>query len=528
MASKLIKGSVIIFVGNIIFRVGGYIYRFLMASLLGPAAYGILGLTTPFQGIFQILAAGGLPPAIAKYASEYTALEQPYLARQTVYTALKIMVILGFVVGFIMVFIAAPWIALEFYNKPMALLPLQAVGLITPFSVIVGAFRGAYQAVYKMEYILYTRAIEQIVMILAATALVLIGLSTFGAVLGTVLGFVTSAIAAAYIFKRYMGKYLPPKSPDFEFSLKQELGLAKKLVFFSIPVSITALAEMGIYSACTLIMGVFLTSTVIGYFTAADPIARLPLIVSSSLATTILPAASEAFATKDKKLLSKYVRDTYKYGMFFVIPMCIGIAVFAREILSVVYFTNLEYITGGTALAILVIGMTFYSIYTMSSSIVQGIGNPRIPMYILIGGTLLTIIIGWYLIPFYGIEGGALATTLASFIMMIPMVYFTTKLTEVKLPYKFLGKVLIASLVMAIPSFLLPETPIGLFVGIILGIVIFILMILLLKTLSLDDINQFRGFADKLGPLSNFTHKFLDFSEKYANESDDDLSYDDL
>ena len=65
-------------------------------------------------------------------------------------------------------------------------------------------------------------------------------------------------------------------------------------------------------------------------------------------------------------------------------------------------------------------------------------------------------------------------------------------------------------------------------IGIILGIVIFIVMILLLRTLSLDDINQFRGFADKLGPLSNFTHKFLDFTEKYADESGDDLSYDEL
>ena len=61
-SSKVAKGSAIILIGNVIFRVGGYLYRFLMASLLGPAAYGILGLTTPFQGIFQVLSAAGLPP----------------------------------------------------------------------------------------------------------------------------------------------------------------------------------------------------------------------------------------------------------------------------------------------------------------------------------------------------------------------------------------------------------------------------------------------------------------------------------
>ena len=107
-SSKVAKGSAIILIGNVIFRVGGYLYRFLMASLLGPAAYGILGLTTPFQGIFQVLSAAGLPPAIAKYVSEYNALDEEDLARQTVFTALKIMVFLGFFFGLVMVFVAAP------------------------------------------------------------------------------------------------------------------------------------------------------------------------------------------------------------------------------------------------------------------------------------------------------------------------------------------------------------------------------------------------------------------------------------
>ena len=52
MSSKLLKNSVMILMGNIIFRFGGYIYKFLMASLLGSSAYGLFTLTTPFQGIF--------------------------------------------------------------------------------------------------------------------------------------------------------------------------------------------------------------------------------------------------------------------------------------------------------------------------------------------------------------------------------------------------------------------------------------------------------------------------------------------
>ena len=204
MADKLVRGSLIILIGNIIFRLGGYVYRFLMAILLGPTAYGILGITLPFQGIFQTLSAGGLPPAIAKYVAEYEAVGEHDMARHTIYTALKIMVFLGLFFGVLMIFVVAPWLANNYLHKPLALIPLQIVGLITPFSVIVGAFRGAFQGVYKMEYIIYTRAIEQLGMILFATAFVLIGFSTIGALWGTVLGFALASLSAVYIFKLHI------------------------------------------------------------------------------------------------------------------------------------------------------------------------------------------------------------------------------------------------------------------------------------------------------------------------------------
>jgi stage V sporulation protein B len=513
--SKIARGSFLILIGNAIFRVGGYIYRVLMASLLGPTAYGILGLTLPFQGIFQVLAAGGLPPAIAKYVSQYKALDEDDLARQTIYTSLKIMVFLGIFFGLVMVFFVAPFLANDFWHKPEALLPLQAVSLITPFSVIVGAFRGAFQGVYKMEYILYTRAFEQLFMISFASAFIIIGLSAFGAVLGTSVGFMASALVSVILFKKYMWKYIPQPSENFKFPIKKEIALAKELIIFSVPVTITALAEMAIYSACTIIMGIFLISTLVGYFTAADPIARLPLIISISIATTILPAASEAFSTKNQELLSKYVSQSYKYGMILVIPICIGIAMFAKPILATVYFTNLDFTNGAMALSILVIGMTFYSLFAISASIIQGIGNPRIPMYVLLGGTAITIVLSWFMIPVYGIEGGALATTIASFVMMIPILILTFRMTKVTPPFAFFGKLILASLVMGASILFLPQNLLGLVVGIIMCPIIYLGGLILAKAFDSDDISAVRRFSHKLGPLSSSINKVLNVIERF-------------
>ncbi len=514
MGNKLVRGSLIIFIGNIIFRIGGYLYRFLMATLLGPTAYGVLGITLPFQGIFQTLAAGGLPPAIAKYVAEYEAVNEHDMARHTIYTALKIMVFLGIFLGILMIFVVSPWLAYDYLGKPLALIPLQIVGLITPFSVIVGAFRGAFQGVYKMEYIVYTRAIEQLGMILCATAFVLIGFSTVGALWGTVIGYSLAAVAAIYIFKVYMPKYIPKPSEDFVFTRRDELDLAFTLVKFSIPVIITAIAEMLIYNICTIAMGKFLTFEDVGFFAAADPISRLPLMISISVATTILPASSEAFKVHDIPALQKYVGESYKISLLFVVPMCIGLALFATPTLRLLYFKDPAYVAGASALAILAIGMTFYSIFSISTSIIQGIGNPRIPMYILIVGSIITGIFSWMLVPDMGIAGGALATTIACFVMMVPCVYFVFKLTKTKAPTLPVVKIIVASAIMGIAGLFIPKTTLFLFPGIFVCMIVYFFALILVKFFTKDDIETLREYSSKLGPLSKIVNKLLNFVEK--------------
>ena len=517
MANKIVRGSLIIFLGNVVFRVGGYVYRFLMATLLGPTAFGILGTTLPFQGIFQTLAAGGLPPAIAKYVAEYEAVNEHDMARHTIYAALKIMVFLGLFLGFLMIFFVAPWLAYGYLGKPEAMVPLQIVGLITPFSVIVGAFRGAFQGVYKMEYIVYTRAIEQLGMILFATAFVLIGLSTVGALWGTVIGYSLAAVSSVYIFKVHMPKYLPQPSEDFVFSRRDELGLMYTLVKFSIPVIITAIAEMLIYNVCTMVMG--RTFDDVGFFAAADPISRLPLMISISVATTILPASSEAFKVHDTDALQRYVGESYKISLLFVVPMCVGLALFSAPTLLLLYFKDPSYVAGASALGILAFGMTFYSIFSISTSIIQGIDNPRIPMYILIVGSVITGLLSWILVPAMGIAGGALATTVACFLMMIPCVYFVFKLTKTSPPTKSIVKILLATAVMAVVGFFIPKTTLFLFPGIVLCMIVYFFALVFLKFFTEEDIETLRKTSSKLGPLSKIFNRLLDFVEKIESRN---------
>lgn len=511
MSDKLMKNSFILVIGNLLFRVGGYINRLLMSRLLGPEGYGLYGLTLPFQGIFQILSAGGLPPAIAKYVAEYNAQDKKAIIREIMNIATKYMILMALILSIILLF-SSDFIANSIFHKPLVVWPLRAVCLITPFSVVVGAMRGAYQGVYRNEYTVYNRMAEQVATIVFACLFVICGLYAMGAVLGSAAGFIVSAITAVYLYKKHIS---PMFNSDESLNLTkhEELKLLYMLIRFAIPVTITALSEMAIYDIGTLIIGVYMFSTDVGFYNSADPIARIPLVISLSISTVLLPATAEAYTLGDQELLESYVSDCLRYCIITVLPLCIIISIFSAPTLSLLFGSL--YLPATGVLSILVIGMSFYSIYMVCSSILQGTGNPRIPMYILILGTILNIVLNVVMVQSMGINGAALATTITTAILMIVIIYIVKLKTKVCMPYKNILLILICNLVLLFVCLIIPKTMLGLIVGAIVGFIIYCIALLVFRVLSLQDIKFFTNYVNKIPGMNKFTDKIINFIEKH-------------
>ena len=510
MSDKVLRNSFILVMGNLLFRVGGYINRLLMSRMLGPEGYGLYGLTLPFQGIFQILSAGGLPPAISKYVAEYNAKDEKALTRQVIYTATKFMVLMAILLSIILLF-SSDFIANEIFHKPLVVWPLRAVSLITPFSVIVGAMRGAFQGVYKNEYTVYNRMAEQLATIVFAVVFVYCGLYAMGAVLGGAFGFIVSAITAVFLYKKYISPMF--ESPDsLDLSFTEELKLLWMLICFAVPVAITALSEMAIYDVGTLVIGVLMLSSDVGFYNAADPISRIPLVISLSISTVLLPATAEAYALKNQKLLEEYVVDCLRYCILTVIPMCVVISMFSMPIIQLLF--GKVYTPGSGALSILVVGMSFYSIYMISSSILQGTGNPRLPMYILLAGTAVNIALNAVFVEIMGIIGAAIATTITTCILMIVIMLVVIRTTGISVPWKNILLVLVCNLILMAVCCVIPKTLIGLVIGIVIGSFIYIVALIRLKVLTKRDIGFFAQYMNRIPVLRKYVPKLVEYIEK--------------
>ncbi len=518
MSSKIARGSIVILMGSFLFRIGGYIYRFALANLLGPAGYGILGLTLPFQGILIMIAGAGLPPAIAKHVSEYYAKNDTEMVKAVISVSTKLMIALGLVFSIVIFFLAEP-LALGVFHKPEAIIPFKLIALITPFSVIVGALRGTFQGFYQMKNILITRAFELLFMIIFAVSLVLAGLYVAGAVIGTAIGFMAALVVAVYLFQRDVRNklYIPRKTlsrAPKELKFAEQINIAKMLVIFSVPVVITGLAELLLYDMGTLVIGAYMASDFVGYYNAASPVARLPLIISMAVATSVLPATAEAMSLNNIELLETYVLQSYRYVSLFVVPLSVGTIIFAKPIITLLF--GAAYLPGSTALQILAAGMLFFTIYTVSSSIAQGLGQPRLPMYFLIIGTVIDLILSILLVPPFGIVGAAIATTITALFIMTTLVWKTLQIARIRLPYGDFLKILISAVFMGLIFVPFPDTKPYFFLALIISPFIYFGILAVIGGLKLEDVRIMYKLGNKLGPFSGIYNKLVGLLERFA------------
>jgi len=369
-----------------------------------------------------------------------------------------------------------------------------------------------------MTDIMITRAVEQIFMISLAVLFIIAGFYVLGAVIGSVIGFAIAAVSAVIIFKmKFWNDLKDVKKPETPVN---EYKLTKTLLLFSTPIIITGLAELTLFQTVNFIVPPILGFSLVGYYNIASPIARLPLVISSSVAVVLLPAASEAFALNGSNLVKKYVSLAYRYLLMVLLPLCALVIMFGDPIMHLLFPSKpMAYSFAGSSLTILVVGMAFFSVYGISASVLQGAGKPYPAMFYLVIGTVTNLILTVLLVPILGLNGAAIATMIASFIIMVLTTKKTLQVTGTKLPYLNLGKITVSAFAAGLCMILMPKTILGFFVSIIILPLIYLVMLAVTKTLVIRDISMINKVGNRAGPFRKPVLKFTTLLRKFVIET---------
>ena len=181
-----------------------------------------------------------------------------------------------------------------------------------------------------------------------------------------------------------------------------------------------------------------------------------------------------------------------------MVPICLFIMIFSKEVLLVMFFTKPFYSKGANVLTILTLGMFFYSIFAITSSMIQGAGKPKSSMYLLIGGFIQILLLSFIFIPYFGVNGGAISTTLTTATMTLISLIYLNKHISLKFNMIHYLKILFAGIIIAIFLLILPKNLIGFYIGLLFLFPIYLITLMIIKGFTADDLNILMKIENKL------------------------------
>jgi len=181
----------------------------------------------------------------------------------------------------------------------------------------------------------------------------------------------------------------------------------------------------------------------------------------------------------------------------------------SNKIILIAY--GFEYYSAWQSLSILILGIGFLTLFFIFTTIINAIGTPNKSMYLVILGLLISIILNYLLIPIYGLNGAAIATTITGLIILFISGIMINNKFGLGLKAKFILNIIlplfISCLIIPIFSFIssnefmiIPES--FLFFGFY-----FLLLTFVFKEITLDDIRRLQRsipFSNKFKFLFNF------------------------
>lgn len=320
--------------------------------------------------------------------------------------------------------------------------------------------------------------------------------ATFGAVVGGLVG-----LTVLGIYYARFRKDRAEQDITYKFSGTSSWELAKDVVKLAVPVSFGAVVLPLVQMLDAIIVPGRLMA--INYTTSqatalygqlsgmAAVLISLPTIFTISIATSLVPAISEALARNEKELLNTRLNYGFRAGMIISLPCAAGLYILAFQICDLLYAAP----EAGLPLEPLAFSCIALAAFQLSSAGLQGIGKPEIAMrHLLITGAL-KVIFNYSLtaVPMLNIRGAAIGTVLAFAVGSLLNIIYLKKITGVTYENFRLLKITLVTVAMAIAvkysyQFLVGmdlRSHLATVIAIVIGVGIYGLLLLLTRELDM-------------------------------------------
>jgi len=429
---RVVKGTGFLFLGAIIGYLTSFFYRIILARGLDPSSYGIFSLVVTLIGIFTTIFSLGISEALTKFISENTT---DKTRTNRIFSTGAIIIFVTALTAALLMFLLSDFFATTVFNSPLATTPFRIGALALFFTLANKLYSGVLKGYQRMGLVSISNLTEKVSKLAFTLLFFYLNFELFGAVWAYTISFFCMSTFLYFAYKHTTKLKMAKFNPE----------TSKRLLRFGVPLLISLVASSIFGWTDTFFIGVFRTSADVGQYNAALPVVGILAMVAIALGTAMFPAISQINAKKDKEKIASIMNRSLKYAIYFILPAATG-AILLAENLIILLFTT-EYARSILPFKLLGIVAVFISLIAILRNFMAGMGKPKKIMQFMLIGTGLNVVLNCILIPFWGLEGAAIATIISVATLTGLMFVYSRKLVRIRT--KFLYKPVVASAVMA-------------------------------------------------------------------------------
>jgi len=410
---ELLRGALVAFALKGLGTCLGFGFNILLARKLGAEGAGIYFLAFALMNLAAVLGRFGVDTAMVRFVSVGVAKQNLEAVKGASINAQRIVLAASILMALIL-FSSSSWVSSVIFSKPSLEMPIRILSIaVVPFALL-----SLYSEMLRGLRRIKDSQLAQMVLVPGIACVCFLLLNETWGMLGAAWAYVLAVMVAMTISIVIWYRATP--------QYKNIVGRFELTTLMSTSLPLMWVASMLYVNGwiSTLILGLFSEGEQIGIFNAAQRTAMLTGIILLSVNSISAPMFAAFHKTGDMKDLERLaVRATRL--MTFVSAPIVFVCLLAPAWVLGIFGT--EYRTGADVLRVLAVGQ-FFNVATGSvGQLLAMTGHEKILRNIISSSALLNLILCTILIPWYGINGAALAVVTSSIYSSLLASYMVLK-----------------------------------------------------------------------------------------------------
>ena len=479
---NFLQGALILSVAAIIVKIIGAVYKIPLMNIFGGEGFGYYNTAYQIFTPLYTIATAGIPIAVARMVSECVTMGRYRDVRRIFQISMTCFVVTGTVGSVIMLF-GSKFLAGTVCNNPGAFLSVIMLSPAVFFLCMTSAYRGYYQGLRNMYPTAISQVIEAVVKVGVGLTMTLLvynwGIKVYeekGSFYGIDLGISTESLTAqsavapvaaaaaicgvmisTMVGMLYMMLHYRLKGDGITQSELMDAPeatskrvLLKTLISISIPICLATLStnitnlidlvsiinriDYALRLDHAMVMAMYegllpegldaagIPNYLYGVYSGM-PVTMFNLVptIAMTFGTAALPNVAVAWTSHNRHRIKYSIDTVLRLTTLVAIPAGFGLSVLAKPILTLLYPKRLtEVEIAAPMLEVMGITVIFVCVCASCHSVLQGIGKERLPLFFMLGGATVKLLMNFILVavPSFNIKAAPYGSLMCYILIM--------------------------------------------------------------------------------------------------------------